>query len=115
DDDHAEESGGETGQDLAIYHVVLLLVFMAKIKRPHWSPQDSAAASYMSGQPARTGTDSELHRQSPQQIAIYLLHQLDVDDPPVADRQGQPAEPAFLQTRKDVQQERRLSVAYAAR
>ena len=52
---------------------------------------------------------------SPQHIVVDLLHHFDIDDLPVAHREGQPTEPAFLQARKDLKQEHRLAGADSLR
>ena len=46
---------------------------------------------------------------------IELLHHLDINDPPVADRQRQPPKATFFQPREDIEHEHRLSVAHAVR
>jgi len=46
---------------------------------------------------------------------IELLHHLDINDPPVADRQRQPPKATFFQPREDIEHEHSLSVADAVR
>src|SRR5262245_36947395 len=85
-----------------------------KSKRP-LGALDSEAASRLSGQPTRRDGGSTLHGEPLQQVMVDFLAHLDVDHPSVADCHGQTTEPAPLQAREGVEQERGFSVADAVR